>query len=100
MGNKKRYVLVGTGGRARFFYTAIVGRFKETSELVGFCDINQTRMDYANKIISEEYGANPVNTYSFNRFDEMIATEKPDVVVVTSIDRTHHTYITRAMELG
>jgi predicted dehydrogenase len=100
MGNKKRYVLVGTGGRARFFYTAIVGRFKETSELVGFCDINQTRMDYANKIISEEYGANPVNTYSFDRFDEMIATEKPDVVVVTSIDRTHHTYITRAMELG
>lgn len=57
-------------------------------------------MDYANKIISEEYGANPVNTYSFDRFDEMIATEKPDVVVVTSIDRTHHTYITRAMELG
>ena len=100
MSNKKRYVLIGTGGRARFFYTAIVGRFKETSELVGFCDVNQTRMNYANKIISEEYGASPVNTYTFDRFEEMITTEKPDVVVVTTIDRTHHTYITRAMELG
>ena len=100
MSNKKRFVLVGTGGRARFFYTAIAGRFKESSELVGFCDINQTRMDYANKIISEEYGASPVNTYTFDRFEDMIAAEKPDVVIVTTIDRTHHVYITRAMELG
>ncbi|HCS74832.1 MAG TPA: dehydrogenase [Clostridiales bacterium] len=100
MSDKKRFVLVGTGGRARFFYTAIAGRFKESSELVGFCDINQTRMDYANKIISEEYGASPVNTYTFDRFEDMIAAEKPDVVIVTTIDRTHHVYITRAMELG
>ena len=100
MKNRKKYALVGTGGRARFFYTAIVGRFKDTCELVGFCDINQTRMNYANKVISEEYGARPVNTYTFDRFDEMIITEKPDIVIVTSIDRTHHIYITRAMELG
>jgi predicted dehydrogenase len=98
--NRKKYALIGTGGRARFFYTAIVGRFKDTCELVGFCDINQTRMNYANKVISEEYGARPVNTYTFDRFDEMIITEKPDIVIVTSIDRTHHIYITRAMELG
>ena len=30
----------------------------------------------------------------------MIEKEKPDVVLVTSIDRTHHNYIIRAMELG
>jgi len=30
----------------------------------------------------------------------MIETEKPDVVIVTTIDRTHHRYIKRAMELG
>lgn len=100
MANRKKYALVGTGGRARFFYTAIVGKYKDTSELVGFCDINQARMDFANKIISEEYGAKPVNTYTFDRFDDMIKNEKPDVVIVTSIDRTHHTYIIRAMELG
>jgi predicted dehydrogenase len=30
----------------------------------------------------------------------MIEETKPDVVIVTSIDRTHHHYIIRAMELG
>lgn len=100
MEKRKKYVLVGTGGRARFFYTAIVDRFKDTCELVGFCDVNQTRMNYANKVINEEYGAKPVNTYTFDRFDEMIKTEKPDIVIVTTIDRTHHKYITRSMELG
>ena len=30
----------------------------------------------------------------------MIETEKPDVVIVTSIDRTHHRYIVKAMEMG
>src|SRR5258708_16634536 len=30
----------------------------------------------------------------------MIVETKPDVVIVTTIDATHHIYITRAMELG
>ena len=30
----------------------------------------------------------------------MIEKEKPDTVIVTTIDRTHHRYICRAMELG
>ena len=97
---KNKYVQVGIGGRARFFYEAIAGRFKETSELVGFCDVNQTRMDYANRVIQDKYGHKPVPTYKFDEFDSMIQREKPDIVLVTSVDRTHHQYIIRAMELG
>ncbi|GAB2670434.1 Gfo/Idh/MocA family protein [Paenibacillus thermoaerophilus] len=97
---KKKYALVGTGGRAEFFYGAIARDFRETSELVAFCDINQTRMNYANKLLTEKYNYHAVPTYKSDRFDEMIAAEKPDVVIVTSVDRTHHTYIIRAMELG
>lgn len=97
---KKRFAQVGVGGRARFFYEAIVSQFKETSELVAFCDVNQTRMDYANKVIGEKYGAEPLPTYNYTEFDKMIEVEKPDVIIVTSIDRTHHKYIIRAMELG
>ena len=97
---KKRYVQVGIGGRARMFYNAIVGEFKETSELAAFCDVNQTRMDYANRVISETHGVGPIPTYKHYEFEEMIKREKPDVVIVTSIDRTHHTYIVKAMELG
>ncbi|MCZ8514165.1 Gfo/Idh/MocA family oxidoreductase [Paenibacillus filicis] len=97
--SKKKYVLVGTGGRAQFFYKAIVRDFSETSEIAAFCDVNQTRMDYANKQIAE-FGAGPVPTYKAHEFDRMIEEIKPDIVIVTSVDRTHHKYIIRAMELG
>lgn len=97
---KKRYVLVGSGGRAEFFYGALASDFRETSELLAFCDINQTRMDYANRILVDKYKYNEVRTYKSNEFERMIEQEKPDAVIVTSMDRTHHTYIIRALELG
>ncbi|RKP57316.1 gfo/Idh/MocA family oxidoreductase [Cohnella endophytica] len=97
---RKKYVLVGAGGRAEFFYGAIASQFKETSELTAICDTNQTRMNYANKLLEEKYDYPRVNTYRANEFDLMIEKEKPDAVIVTSVDRTHHTYIIRAMELG
>ncbi|WP_040950715.1 Gfo/Idh/MocA family oxidoreductase [Gorillibacterium massiliense] len=97
---KKKYVLVGSGGRAEFFYGAIASTYHETSELTAFCDINQTRMDYANKLLEEKYHYPKVATYKTEDFDAMIAAEQPDAVIVTSVDRTHHRYIIRAMELG
>lgn len=97
---KKKYVLVGSGGRAEFFYSAIACEFRETSELLAFCDINQTRMNYANKLLQEKYDYPAVATYMSHEFDRMIEKEKPDAVIVTTVDRTHHTYIIRAMELG
>ncbi|MFX3634323.1 MAG: Gfo/Idh/MocA family protein [Candidatus Pristimantibacillus sp.] len=100
MNEKKKYVLVGSGGRAEFFYSAIATDFKDTSELLAFCDINQTRMNYANKRLTDKYNYHAVRTYKSEEFDKMIETEKPDTVIVTSVDRTHHTYIIRAMELG
>lgn len=100
MTTKKKYVLVGAGGRARFFYSAIAGDFRETTELLAFCDINQTRMDYANQQLKQKFDYPEVRTYQPDAFDQMIEIEKPDAVIVTSVDRTHHTYIVRAMELG
>ncbi|MGF7047028.1 putative dehydrogenase [Paenibacillus sp. DS2015] len=100
MSSKKRYVLVGAGGRAEFFYGALTEKFRETSELLAFCDINHTRMAYANQLLKDKYDHPEVNTYGADQFDQMIETEKPDSVIVTSVDRTHHKYIIRAMELG
>lgn len=97
---KKRYAQVGLGGRARMYYTAIAGTFAETSELVAFCDVNQTRMDYANEVLEKEYGYPTLPTYAVDEFEKMISETKPDVVIVTSIDRTHHRYIIKAMEMG
>jgi predicted dehydrogenase len=99
MAARKRYAQVGTGGRAAFFYEAIAGDYRETSELVAFCDVNATRMAYANRAL-ERLGATSVPAFTPDRFGEMVRTTKPDVVIVTSIDRTHHRYIVQAMELG
>lgn len=97
--NKKKYVIVGAGGRSRMFYQALIETYKDTTELTAICDVNQVRMDFANNAI-KEMGGIPAKTYKAEDFDKMIAEEKPDTVIVTSIDRTHHEYIIRAMELG
>lgn len=96
---KKRYAQVGTGGRARFFYEAVASTYSKTSEIVAFCDVNQTRMNYANTLL-EKSGAQAVPTYKHYEFDKMIEDTKPDCIIVTSVDRTHDYYIIRAMELG
>ena len=97
---RKRYAQVGTGSRARMYYEAICGAFSATSELVGICDLSRTRMEYANRQIQAKFGLEPVPAYHYTQFDQMIDETKPDVVIVTSIDRTHHEYIIRAMEKG
>jgi len=96
---KKRYVQVGIGGRARFFYEAVASDFNETSEMIGFCDISQTRMNYANTLL-ERHGQSKVSTYLHTEFNQMLDDLKPDYVIVTTTDRSHHDYIIRAMEKG
>jgi predicted dehydrogenase len=97
---KRRYALVGTGGRAKMFVDALAGSYSEANELVALCDLSQTRMDWYNDILVEEHGLEPVPTYHADDFDRMVAETKPDTVIVTSMDSTHHLYIIRAMELG
>ena len=96
---KKRFAHVGIGGRARMYYNAVATTYGETSELVAFCDINRTRMEYANEFIQEKLGYK-VPMYGADEFEKMIEETKPDTVIVTSIDRTHHRYIIKAMEMG
>ncbi len=96
----KTYALVGTGGRARMFYEAILGQHREQSRLLALCDTNQVRMDFTNKVLVEELSGQAVPTYKAADFDKMIAEQKPDTIIVTSIDRTHHHYIIAALEAG
>jgi predicted dehydrogenase len=97
---RRRYALVGAGGRARLFYNSIAKRYRDTAELVGLCDTNQTRMNYANRVLGETHSLPPVPTYTAADFNRMIAETRPDAVIVTTIDRTHHAYIIAAMEAG
>ncbi|KAG7132782.1 putative oxidoreductase YteT like protein [Verticillium longisporum] len=96
---RKKYAVVGTGGRSGFFYSAIAKDYSATSCIVALCDTNQTRMNYANaKLASLGHGEVP--TFLAADFDKMIQETKPDEVIVTTMDRTHNKYIVRAMELG
>ena len=95
----KKYALVGTGSRAGMFYEAIATTYKDTCCLVGLCDQSETRMRYANKVLVG-LGHKEVPIYGYTDFERMIDDTKPDTVIVTSTDRTHHSYIVRAMEKG
>jgi predicted dehydrogenase len=96
----RRCAIVGTGSRAGMFIDAIAGTYRETTELVGLCDVSQTRMDWYNRRLAAMAEVGPRPTYLADSFDRMIADTKPDTVIVTTVDATHHLYITRAMELG
>ena len=96
---KIRYAQVGTGGRARMYYEAVAKDYSDINEMVGFCDISRTRMDYANSVL-EGLGAKRVPEYAPHEFEKMIDETHPDIIIVTSVDRTHDDYIVRAMEKG
>jgi len=96
---KKKFVQVGTGGRAQLFYEAIATTYRDRAELTAFCDLSPTRMKYANKLLGE-FGTPAARTYYYSDFEKMLDENKPDAVIVTSVDRTHHDYIIRSMEKG
>ena len=95
-----RFAVVGTGGRAGMFIHPLVGKYHKEGELVGICDTNIGRLEFWNDTIEKDYKHAKVPTYLAPDFDKMIAETKPDVVIVTTVDAYHDTYIIRAMELG
>lgn len=96
----KRYAIIGLGSRSSMYTHALHTTYKEVGQLVAFCDLNQTRMDYWNGHYEKTLGASPVPTYHPADFEKMLAEQRVDVVIVTSIDRTHDEYIVRAMQAG
>jgi predicted dehydrogenase len=95
----KRYAIVGTGSRAGMFIEAIATTYRDVAVLVALCDTSHTRMDWYNRKLKTWLGR-ICPTYHASQFEQMIAETHPDVVIVATIDATHHLYITRAMELG
>ena len=57
-------------------------------------------MEYTNSVLQNKLGYKEVKMYGAEEFDQMLKEQQPDYVIVTSIDRTHHKYIIKAMEAG
>ena len=68
-------------------------RYSNEVEFVGLCDKNGKRVEAGRKLIG-------VECPTFTNFDEMLDKAKPELVMVTTVDSTHHTFIKRALERG
>ena len=91
---KIRLALVGTGKRGTgMFGETLKNQYSDYVEFVGLSDKNIGRLKYAQKYIGTDC---PI----FTHFEEMMRTTKPDVLVVTTTDSTHDTFIIKGMEMG
>ena len=100
MSQKRRYSLVGTGGRAVLFVDALADTRQDHCCLVSMCDMSQVRMDYYNQYLEDSHKHASVPTFKPDRFKEMVETTRPDIVIVCTTDVMHHEYIIRAMDAG
>ena len=100
MSDRKRYAIVGVGSRSRMFSNAILKHFPEQAELVGICDNNPGRLTVARDEYQRDHQAAVIPMYAPEQFEQMIAEQQVDTVIVTTVDRLHHHYICRAMEAG
>lgn len=91
---KNRIVLVGTGIRGSSLWgKTLLAQYSDKVEMVGLCDINPGRAEFAKKYIGATC---PV----FTDFDLMLSTVKPDTVIVTTVDGTHHQFIIKGLNFG
>jgi predicted dehydrogenase len=90
----KRYALAGCGVRGISMYARpIVKYYGDVAELVALCDNNRARADACNRYCDSD-------TPVFQSFDEMLREKRPDVVIITTPDWTHHDLIIRTLEAG
>ncbi len=96
---RRRYAVVGTGARAGRHLHAIAVEHADTCELVAFADVNRTRMNVHNERLAG-LGLEPVPAYDAADFLRMLDEQRVDVVVVTTVDRFHETYVVEALDAG
>ena len=91
---KLKIVLVGTGIRGISFWgKRLVDQYSDILEFVGLSDINPGRLEFGKKYIG-------ANCPTFTDFDKMIQKTKPDLVIVTTKDSTHHEFIIKGLNAG
>ena len=91
---KLKILLVGTGIRGTSFWgKRLVDQYSDILEFVGLCDINPGRLEYAKEYMGVECPTS-------ENFEELVNRTKPDLVIVTTKDSTHHEYIIKGLDMG
>jgi len=93
MSAKKRYAIIGVSGRSRTFTDTILNPYADTTEIVALLDRNPKRMENLNETKKLQ-----IPMYKEDEFDKMVKETKPDAVIISTTDATHHTYIVAALE--
>ncbi len=91
---KLKVALVGTGIRGVTFWgKRLVDQYSDVLEFVGLCDINKGRVEFAKSYMG-------VNCPLFTDFEKMVKDTRPDLVIVTTVDATHHEFIIKGLQMG
>ena len=91
---KLKVVLVGTGVRGISFWgKRLVEQYSDILEFVGLCDINPGRLEYGKQYIGAKCP-------TFTNFEQMVSETKPDLIIVTTKDSTHHEFIIKGLDMG
>ncbi|MCA6073247.1 Gfo/Idh/MocA family oxidoreductase [Fulvivirga sedimenti] len=94
MNRKLRIALVGTGIRGITFWgKRLQSQYAEILEFVGLSDINPGRLEYGRSFIG-------TNCPVFTDFDQMLSETSPDLLIVTTVDATHHEFIIKGLNAG
>jgi predicted dehydrogenase len=96
---RRRYAIVGLGSRRELYQDGIEKVHRRHAELVALCDANPGRIELA-RTRSARNGAVVPPGYLAADFDRMLRECRPEVVIVATVDATHHHYLVRAMEAG
>lgn len=91
---KKKIAMVGTGHRGTGMWgTEVIEEYAKSIEFVGLCDINPGRVATAKKMMN-------VSCRTYTNLDKMLKETKPDILIVTTVDSTHHEQIIKGLEAG
>lgn len=89
----KRYVIVGAGSRVySMFLKGLADKIGKTVEITGVYDINKTRCEFYKKTLD--------TLTVYDDFEKMIYCEKPDAVIIGTVDSKHKEYVVRSLEMG
>jgi predicted dehydrogenase len=94
VGERKKYVLVGCGGRATYMFAKpLLNEFTKYCELAALVDNNPLRARGFNDVVK-------ANLPVYTDFQEMLRKVDPDGVIITTRDSTHCDYIVQTLEAG
>lgn len=98
-GARRRYAIVGAGARRESYQDAIEQSHRAWAQLVAICDRNAGRVAVARRRSAAD-GAPVPPGYAAADFARMLEECRPDAVIVTTVDASHHEYILAALAAG